>query len=139
MVPLAVIVGGGSGVVLVGVVVILFILCGRRRGRPGPKDKAAEAGAVVVEKGSIGAVGGTGGGVGLLGGGSKNGEPMGTAMKVMSPSILPHDNHSLGQVSNNSQFYSVVGSLAAKTRLPCSSLAQTKCSVDIHPQVLLLT
>ena len=109
-----VVVGGGAGVVLVVVVVILFILCGRRRQGRGPKDKAAEAGAVVVEKkstssstSSVTAVGGVGGGLGGIGGlsgvGGREensvGSNMGTAMKMIPTSLLSHDNQSTGQVS----------------------------------------
>ncbi|KAG7159066.1 Irregular chiasm C-roughest protein-like 1 [Homarus americanus] len=103
VVPLMVIVGGGAGVVLVVIVVILFILCGRKKnGGSSAKDKAAEAGTVVVEK-SCGGGGGRGmggsGGVGSGGGG--DGGTMGTALKVMPPSLLPsHDNHSTGQESD---------------------------------------
>ncbi|KAK3853880.1 hypothetical protein Pcinc_039600 [Petrolisthes cinctipes] len=111
VIPLMVIVGGGAGIVLVVIIVILFILCGRKRTRAaGPKDKAAEAGAVVAEKTvsstPIGTTTGGGGGAGGLGGvvlrGGENsiGGNMGTAMKVMPVSLLPHDNHSTGQESD---------------------------------------
>ncbi|XP_045124424.1 irregular chiasm C-roughest protein-like isoform X1 [Portunus trituberculatus] len=115
VVPLMVVVGGGAGVVLVVVVVILFILCGRKRQARGPKDKAAEAGAVVVEKkstssstSSVAAVGGGGGGLGGLGGLSgvsareenSVGSNMGTAMKMMPTSLLAHDSQSTGQESD---------------------------------------
>ncbi|KAG0730167.1 hypothetical protein GWK47_028835 [Chionoecetes opilio] len=107
-----VVVGGGAGVVFVVVVVILFILCGRKRQARGPKDKAAEAGAVVVEKkstssstSSVGAVGGLGGLGGLSGGvgvreENNIGGNMSTAMKVMPNTLLSHDNQSTGQESD---------------------------------------
>ncbi|XP_069180504.1 irregular chiasm C-roughest protein-like [Procambarus clarkii] len=99
VVPLMVIVGGGAGVVLVVIVVILFILCGRRRGGGAPKDKAAEAGSVALEK-SSGCGGRSGGGAGGGGGGSVGDGGVGTQLKVMPTSLLSHDNHSTGQESD---------------------------------------
>ncbi|KAK7079760.1 hypothetical protein SK128_015591 [Halocaridina rubra] len=106
LVPLMMIVGGGAGVVLVVIIVIMFILCSRKSSSH--KDKAVEAGAIVVEKGvvkssSLGSPIGemvNRGGASSLGGLSRGGS-LETPLKVMPNSFLPSDSHSTGQESDH--------------------------------------